>query len=143
MSVDNLLQHLAKVKRTGDGRWLACCPAHADKSPSLSIRETDTGAILLHCFSGCTAHEIVSAVGLDMADLFPPRENGDHFTKGERRPFPAADCLRAIAGEAQLVLIAAADLQAGRIPTDADRARLALAASRIAAALTAGGIQNG
>ena len=63
--------------------------------------------------------------------------------KGERRPFPAVDCLRAIASESTLVLIAAADLQAGRIPTDADRARLALAASRIAAALTAGGIQNG
>jgi hypothetical protein len=141
MSADLLLSKLDKVRRTGNGTWSACCPAHNDKSPSLSIRETDTGSILLHCFSGCTAHEIVAAVGMELSDLFPPRTD-QHFVKGERRPFPAADCLRAIAFESSLVLIAAADLLAGNPFNETDRARLALAVARIQSALTAGGIRQ-
>lgn len=140
MTADDLLSKLDKVRRTGKGTWIACCPAHDDKSPSLSIRETDAGAILLHCFSGCSATEVVSALGMDMADLFPPRDDGKHFVKGERRPFPAADILRAIAFESTLVLIAGADLLAGNPFNETDRARLALACSRIQSALTAGGI---
>lgn len=142
MSADNLLQHLQKVKRTKPNCWLACCPAHDDKSPSLSIRETDDGKVLVHCFAGCSVHEIMSAVGMDLSDLFPPQDNDQHFTKGERRPFPAADVLRAIAFESTLVLIAAADLLAGNPFNETDRARLALAAARIQAALTAGGISH-
>lgn len=142
MSADTLLHHLQKVKRTGNGRWLACCPAHADKTASLSIRETDSGSTLVHCFAGCSVHEVIGAVGLDMADLFPPREEGKHTTKGERRPFPAADILKAIAFESTLVLIAAADLLAGNPFNETDRARLALAAARIQTALTAGGIHG-
>lgn len=144
MSADNLLQHLQKIKRTGEGRWLACCPAHDDKSPSLSIRETNDGKVLVHCFAGCSVYEILSAVGMEMTDLFPPHESeyGKHFTKSERRPIPAADILRAIAFEATLVLVAAADLLAGNPFNETDRARLALAAARIQSALTAGGINN-
>ena len=140
MTAENLLSKLDKVKSSGKNRWMACCPAHGDKSPSLAIRETDDGRTLLHCFSGCSVHEIVSAVGLELSDLFPPKESGEHFVKGERRPFPAADILRAIAFESTLVLIAAADLLAGQPFNDTDRARLALAVSRIQAALTAGGV---
>lgn len=142
MTADTLLQHLNKVKRTKPNCWMACCPAHDDKSASLSIRETDSGSTLIHCFAGCSAHEVVAAVGMDLSDLFPPREDGKHFTKGERRPFPAADCLRAIAFESSLVLIAAADILAGNPFNDTDRARLALACSRIQAALAAGGISQ-
>ena len=143
MSADNLLQHLQKVKRTSATTWLACCPSHEDRSPSLSVRELDDGRVLVHCFSGCAAHEILGAVGMEMANLFPPRKDGQHFKKGERRPFPATDVLRAIAFETTLVLIAAADLLAGKPFNDTDRARLALAISRIQAALNAGGLNHG
>lgn len=49
--VNRLLDPLEKVKKTGTDRWIARCPAHADKSPSLSIRYADD-RILLHCFGG-------------------------------------------------------------------------------------------
>lgn len=142
MSADILLQHLGKIKRTGRGRWMACCPAHDDRSASLSIRELDDGRVLVHCFAECSVHEIVSAVGLELTDLFPPREDGKHSVKGERRPFPAADILRAVAFETTLVLVAAADMLAGHPFNDADRARLALACARIQAAITAGGMRH-
>jgi DNA primase len=47
-----LLSRLTGLKQTAKG-WVALCPAHADKSPSLSIRLADDGKILLHCFAGC------------------------------------------------------------------------------------------
>lgn len=140
MSAETLLQHLQKVKRTRPGNWLACCPAHFDKTASLSVRELDDGRVLAHCFAGCSVEEILSSIGLTFDDLFPEKEI--QHGKPERRPFPAADILRAIAFESILVLISAADLLAGNPFNETDRARLALAVSRIQAALTAGGINH-
>ena len=139
MTVDTLISRLDKVRRTGRGTWIACCPAHADKSPSLTIRETDDGKVLLHCFTGCSALEIIDAVGLEMSDLFPPRQ---HHGKPERRPFPAADVLRALAAEALVVASCGVSRLAGRF-TDADRERLILAVQRIQSGITASGIAHG
>jgi hypothetical protein len=138
--VDNLLSHLDKVKRTGKASWIACCPAHDDRGPSLSIRELDDERVLLHCFSGCSVHEVLNAVGLDMAELFPPREI--QRGKPERRSFPAADVLRAVGFEALVVCAAAAAMMAGEPFTQADRDRLILATERIQAGLTAAGVNR-
>jgi putative DNA primase/helicase len=43
--------------RSGECR----CPAHADRSPSLSVRLGDT-AILFHCFAGCSSSDIMLAL---------------------------------------------------------------------------------
>lgn len=139
MSADILLDKLDKVKRTGQGRWMACCPSHTDKSASLSIRELDDGRVLVHCFAGCSAAEVIAAAGLDMQDLFPPRDDV-HYVKGERRPFPATDVLRAIADEARLVYMCARHLHAGNSLNDGDLSRLLTAAGRIQAGLAAGGL---
>lgn len=146
MSADILLQNLRNVKRTGKDHGMASCPgplhAHGDRHPSMTWRIRDDGALLIYCNAGCSAHEIVSAVGLSLSDLFPPREEGKYSSKPDRRPFPAADILRAIAFESTLVLIAAADLLAGNPFNEFDRARLTLAVGRITAALQAGGING-
>ncbi|MFZ2541002.1 MAG: DNA primase [Gallionella sp.] len=138
MSALTLLDTLEKVKQTKPGSWLACCPAHEDRTASLSVRELDDGRILVHCFASCSVEEVLGAIGLTFDALYPVKEI--HHGKSERRPFPAADILRAIAFESTLVLIAAADLLAGNPFNETDRERLALAVSRIQAALTAGGI---
>jgi len=49
----------------------ARCPAHDDHHPSLRIGIGADGRVLLHCHAGCTAEQIVAALGLKMADLFP------------------------------------------------------------------------
>lgn len=140
---DNLLSLLEGVKRTGNGTYLARCSAHQDRSPSLSIRETDEGKVLIHCHAGCSAHEVVSAVGLELADLFPPRPADPAFIgKPERRPFPAADILRAIGFEAIVVGCAASAMLAGQPFTQTDRDRLLVAVGRIQAALDAGGLNG-
>ena len=66
-----LLSRLDKVQGRGS-RFKARCPAHNDRGPSLSVTEADDGRILVHCFAGCDVHQVVSAVGLSVSDLFPP-----------------------------------------------------------------------
>ena len=66
-----LLDRLEDVRETGKGRWRARCPAHGSRSRTLAIREADTGAALIHCFAGCGAAEVVSAVDLELSDLYP------------------------------------------------------------------------
>ena len=61
--VELLLGRLEGVKPRGNASWIARCPAHSDKSPSLSIREADD-RVLIHCFASCSACEVVAAVGL-------------------------------------------------------------------------------
>ena len=70
MSINAILEHLDKVKGS-NGRYQACCPAHDDKSPSLVISEAADGKVLLKCFAGCSADEVVGAIGLQLKDLFP------------------------------------------------------------------------
>jgi len=72
VSTDKILQLLEGV-HAYDGYWQAQCPAHDDQDPSLSIRVGDDGRTLLHCHVGCPTEEVVAAIGLSMADLFPKR----------------------------------------------------------------------
>ncbi len=71
MNVNVILDRLEKAKACGKGKYKACCPAHPDKSPSLSIFQKQDGTILLHCFAGCDPLDILTAIGMDMSDLFP------------------------------------------------------------------------
>lgn len=57
-------------KRSGKG-WIARCPAHDDKHPSLSIIEVDDGKVLINCHAGCHAADVVATIGLELKDLFP------------------------------------------------------------------------
>ncbi len=77
MDSRDFLSRFQNVKPTGPNRYMACCSAHEDKTPSLAISFIDDGRILCHCFAGCSALEVVSAVGLTLKDLFPdgPIEN--------------------------------------------------------------------
>ena len=80
---DNLLSRLDKVKATGPGKWIACCPAHDDRNPSLGVTEKGDGALLLKCWAGCETSDVVAAVGLTMADLFPRRPDSP-YPPGQR-----------------------------------------------------------
>ncbi len=72
--IDGLLSKLEGVRETRPGKWRARCPAHDSKSLSLSIAEADTGSVLLYCFAGCGAADVLASVGLQLSDLYPPDE---------------------------------------------------------------------
>jgi hypothetical protein len=88
MTREDFLSLLHGVKRSGD-HATAKCPAHDDKTPSLSVDEGTDGRVLLKCHAGCEAEAIVSAVGKTMADLMPeknrtrPEEIGWYDYRGE------------------------------------------------------------
>lgn len=126
--INNLLGRLNKVKSTGRNSWLACCPAHDDRSPSLSIKEEADGHILLHCFAGCSAVDVVGAVGIDIGDLFP--EQVQHKAPVKKK-FYATDILEAIKFESQIVLLAAFELKKNKELDETDLQRLQLAYERI------------
>ncbi len=131
MSTDQIVSGLAKVRRTGPGRWIACCPAHKDRSASLSVRELDNGATLLHCFAGCPVESVVAAMNLRMEDLFPPREAGPGMgRKAERRPFSSRELLDALASELRVVWVLLSDMEAGKQPGPKDRQRAGVARER-------------
>lgn len=85
--IDKFLAHLPDAKRSGKG-FKACCPAHEDRNPSLSISEADDGTVLLKCFAGCATEDVVAAMRLDMADLFPAQHEPPRQTS-ERKELPA------------------------------------------------------
>ena len=71
--IDLILPRLQRVWKRPGRSWVARCPAHDDKGPSLSIRETDSEAVLLHCFAGCPPGAVIAALGIQFSDLFPQK----------------------------------------------------------------------
>ncbi len=134
MSATPVLDRLDKVKQTGPDRWVACCPAHDDKSPSLAVRELDDGRILIHDFGGCATTDVLAALGLELKDLY-----SEHLTTASlpgQRPnhwHASREALHALRQETLVVAIAAENVAGGITLSDDDRDRLILAASRIRA----------
>jgi putative DNA primase/helicase len=72
--------------RKAGGSWMAPCPAHNDSKPSLSIRDSDDGKLLLHCHAGCDQRRVLAVL----------RSRGLWVNNGPRRfarsaPRPATD----------------------------------------------------
>ncbi len=71
-SIDLVLERVGHCEWR-NGYYMASCPAHEDRKPSLSITQGEDGKVLLHCFAGCEKAKILAALGLDAGDLFPAR----------------------------------------------------------------------
>ena len=85
-----LVSRLDGVRVMGHDKWMAKCPAHEDRSPSLSVSVADK--VLIHCFAGCHAGDVLEAVGLTFADLFDDPGYQAALGLGRRRkPKPAFD----------------------------------------------------
>ena len=85
MNTQGVLDRLEHVTG-GNGKWMALCPAHKDRSPSLAINETDD-RLLLHCFAGCETKYVAAAVGLDMSDLFHQKLTSIKLIEGKRKRY--------------------------------------------------------
>ena len=119
--VELLLSRLESVRANRNGTWLARCPAHDDRSPSLSIATGDDGKVLLHCFAGCGAADVVEAIGLELSSLFPET----HDWKGQPRSRVDYKALvNLLRHEATVMLIAAQKLSEGVVLTEDDQETL-------------------
>jgi putative DNA primase/helicase len=68
MTIDAFLDRLERVTKSGAGH-MACCPAHEDRTASLSIRDGDDGKILLFCQAGCETKCVLEKLNLTFADI--------------------------------------------------------------------------
>lgn len=131
-----LLARLDGVQASGRG-WRAKCPACGGKSRKVAIHEGDDGRALVKCFAGCSALEVVHALGLELADLFPERLRDDS-PEGRRQLRRAAReaqwgaALDVLGFEAGIVLVAGRQLHEGEPLDPADLDRLQEATERIA-----------
>ena len=60
-TLSDLASGLNKVRWHEDYKFSACCPAHNDRNPSLSVSDVN-GKTLVKCFSGCTQEEVIGAL---------------------------------------------------------------------------------
>lgn len=114
--VELLLSRLENVRANRNGTWVARCPAHDDRSPSLNVSEGDDGKVLIHCFAGCGAADVVEAVGLELSNLFPETHNW----RGQRTRVDHKALCRLIQHECLVLSVAAGKVKAGQQLTDAD-----------------------
>ncbi len=56
-----MAEALGGARRNGDG-YMCRCPAHDDKTPSLSVDDADGGKVLVRCFAGCEQSAVIAAL---------------------------------------------------------------------------------
>ena len=128
-NIDTLLSRVQKLKKMGDGKWLACCPAHDDKTPSLAIKLADE-RILIHCFAGCDVSGIVDALGLELSDLMT--ESKRHSKPDNKRSkFNKHELFDRIVEESAILIVAIRQIFNGTPLNDNDMARVVKAESII------------
>jgi hypothetical protein len=142
-SIELLLSRLEKVRKAGAG-YTARCPAHEDRTASLSVGAGADGKVLIKCFAGCPIGDVLGAIGMVVADLFPRRlVDASPEARRHLQGLALRSRIQAAASvldhESGVVLIAASDLHQGRMLTNADHDRLAVACERIRAARVAVG----
>jgi hypothetical protein len=113
---------------------MVSCPGphhrRGDRHPSLQVKEDLDGTVWLKCFSGgCSADEIVRAVGLELSDLFP--EKLTH----RRSPTPLkvlkTDVFDLVMHEIGIVWVIGCDMSKGETITEGDHKRLCQAVATL------------
>jgi len=128
-NLDTILNQLDKVKAYGNNKWLACCPAHNDKHPSLKVTLTDDGKILIKCWAGCDISAVLKALSIEMADLFPDKIT---YAKGKKPPkFNRIELFDRLVYEALILYVAIQQLQQGNPLNEVDALRVGQAMSLI------------
>lgn len=133
--VDAFLTRLDHVRQRGRG-WRADCPCGHASRGALSVAEGDDGRVLIRCFAGCEVADVLAALGMGLADLFPERVRdlsplGRAQRREAARAANVAAAVSVLDRETLVVLAAVGALRRGDALTDADRDRIALAAQRI------------
>jgi len=85
VDAEQIATSLDKYRCNGPGNFIACCPAHDDKNPSLAITDVN-GVTLLYCFAGCSQNDVIEA--LKAKGLWPDERkhnttNKPYFSKAD------------------------------------------------------------
>lgn len=132
-----LLSRLERVRRCGHG-FRADCPRGHRSRGTLALHEAANGSVLLRCHAGCEPVEVLQALGLELADLYPeriapatPEQRREARMRAREAEWSAA--LGMLAFEGRILALAASELIHCRPLAWADLQRVAVAAERIEA----------
>ena len=128
MNIYEFIGHFEKSYKSGKDEYQCICPAHDDRTASLGVKEMPDGRILINCFAGCAANDILGAVGLTFDDIVPQRI-GDF--KPVSKPFNPYSVSKSISNETLLVALAAIDIANGKKLPLEDHDRLMVASQRL------------
>jgi len=123
-----------RLRENGRDRWRACCPAHGGKNPSaLSVGVGADDQVLLRCWHGCEVEQVAHALGLELADLFPPKPQAGQGSGPlkRRRLITAGQALDLLDLEMTLAIVCASDMAAGKQLDATTRDRLLQGAARV------------
>lgn len=139
-AVLDFLSRVDRVHASAPGRWRAVCPCHESKgrSLSMSVRETTDGTVLIKCFAGCGALDIIKKVGMRPGDLFPKEYRAPITQRGPAKAnhwHARQDAMKTVMRETQLVALVASDIAEGRAVSTQDCERCAEAVVKIQSAL--------
>lgn len=128
-AIEIVLSKIA-ARQSGPNRWIAKCPGHVDRSPSLSIAALKDGRVLLHCHAGCEVQAVLEAAGLTFSELFDA-------PLGARLPpvkvgWSARELLELIEHEVNVVMVLAWCVQLGQAISELAADRLHKAADNLA-----------
>jgi hypothetical protein len=136
-AADRVIAGLQNVRVTGPAKWAAACPLCKSRTGRpIAVRALPDGRALVYAFCACDTADVLNAIGLKLADLFPAGPPGQCF-KPERHPFDAMQVLVAIAHEITVTAMIAEDMRAVGTADDEQRERLRTAVRRLNAALDA------
>ena len=128
-----ILDRLEGVRKSGAG-WIAKCPAHEDRSPSLSVKEGQRG-VMLRCFAGCCFAAIVESMGLRQSDTFY-----ESLSAPQKQHRATKALLKGVCSESLVIVCAASTV--GPPLNAVDMVRLKTAVTRLRAALSLQGLQG-
>lgn len=134
MDITAILSRLSKVRKSGKN-WVACCPAHPDRSPSLLISERSDRSVGIHCFAGCDTKAICDAIGLDLSDLFYESSLEPIYNRPRKEMMTHADALRGLGQELGVAALLAISVADQKPLSEADLNRGLTAVGRIRSAL--------
>ena len=131
-AAETFISRLHKVRATGDDRWTACCPAHDDSNPSMSI-SIKGDRLLTYCHARQCPHEdILAAVGMKISDFYDDGARAA-YRAACTAPVKALEAIDLKALDRAVVRLARADLKAGKPLSIENRARYLLAVERLKA----------
>ena len=124
-----LLSLFENVKKTGkDDQYQVICPAHNDKTASLSIKINPDGRLLMHCFAGCSIEGICGSLGISIDDLLPEKID---VLKPLGKIYNPYAVLKSLRNEVLLVLLAAKEVSDGNVLDEHDMERLKVSVNRL------------
>lgn len=88
-TAEDVATRLDQHRSDGKGGWSACCPAHEDRTPSLSINDGNDG-IVVYCHAGCDQRSVVMA--LQAMGAWPVFEKKQQAPAPEKKAGKIKDC---------------------------------------------------